>query len=711
MKKEKLISLFKEILNENLLEITPSGASEAGNLFRRLGNTIKSGSKAETVAKDIVNTMNLGGAKGEAINIFGKLTKDSKGKTKFTETGNPLPVTSGEELLFALKNGKIDAENLARVNKGILKSPNATRDMIDDIVGDVIIQPQFIEKYGKTFSTKGEEQVRTLLKDNGYSQVAIESIIKRMKVTPDYGKNVANIEKNLKRAQDKSKALDAKVKDLEAQIKNQANTTIIVTKSEAVKNIDSTVKQAEQDVAQVMNTNKSRLRNMTETAFKKFNLVKKSLAARWLVSLGIVGAGAYFIDKSLFGGTTKPDGTNTIHPKCITDLLDDDGASVGVTSSGDPVVVVKKTGNSDYDKAGGLMFYTNGRVISVDNKMRGNWSCNGNSLSVNEDININEQISDETMDSDVNKMINLLDFPVTGSNLQDAVKLLTKYANSSRGKEFLDLYRDSGYGSGDLKKSLDYIFTSEPSSVRAKRTLYDLVSKIEGGKTGGDSNKSTGIGNINIVWDGSKKNTNTNTGSNTGTNTSTNTNKKTKKSRYKDCSSFPFEFGCRSPLIGEIQKCIGVSPSHGNFGPWTLKALEDLKIDTSNGITDLIYNTIMNSCGEIDSSLTQTKTPEPSQTPQTPMTLSSLVDEPKKSETTPSVTPRDANKFYTDLANSGYIAKVEGDDDKNRIKYKGPDLNNEDLTLLDTAMSEKGYDRIKQVDKKYGSKYVYLKRD
>ena len=54
---------------------------------------------------------------------------------------------------------------------------------------------------------------------------------------------------------------------------------------------------------------------------------------------------------------------------------------------------------------------------------------------------------------------------------------------------------------------------------------------------------------------------------------------------------------------------------------------------------------------------------------------------------------------------------MNGDDDKNRIKYKGPDLNNEDLTLLDTAMSEKGYDRIEQVDKKYGSKYVYLKRD
>lgn len=520
------------------------------------------------------------------------------------------------------------------------------------------------------------------------------------KITSKEAKNLTDTEKKLIKTKAKLKNSKAKIKDLENQIKNQANRTNVGTKSEAVNNVESTVKQAEQDVAQVMNTNKSRLRNMSETAYKKFNLVKKSLAAKWLVSLGIVGAGGYYISNSLFGGSTKPDGTNTIHSKCITDLLDDDGASVGVTSSGDPVVVVKKTGNPDYDKSGGLMFFINGRVVSVDNKMRGNWSCNVNSSSVNEDININEQINDKTMDSDVNKMINLLDFPVTGGNLQDAIKLLTKYANNSRGKEFLDLYSSSGYGGGDLKKSLDYIFTTEPSSVRAKRTLYNLVSKIEGG----DNNKSTGIGNIKIVWDGAKKNTNTNTGSNTGTNT----NKKPKKSRYKDCSSFPFDFGCRSPLIGEIQKCIGVSPSHGNFGPWTLKALEDLKIDTSNGITALIYDTIMNSCGEIDSSLTQSEKPTQGQNP---MSLANLVDEPKKSVETPSVTPRDANKFYMDLANSGYIAKVDDIDGKNRIKYKGPDLSNEDLGLLDTVMNEKGYDRIKQVDKKYGSKYVYLKRD
>lgn len=706
MENQKLISIVKEILTENLLEINYATGEEAASLLTRLGG--RASNTAKNIAQDIVNTMGKGALRGEAIQIFGKLEKNAKGGFKFVKSSAPSSVTNGEELLAALKNGAIDAKNLARVNKGVLKSANATSEMINDIVKVVVLEPKFIKKYGKIFSSgpKGKKDVETLLHDNGYSQVAIDRMISKMENIPNYGKNVAKIEKKLIKTKDKLKNSKAKIKDLENQIKNQANRTNVGTKSEAVKNVESTVKQAEQDVAQIMNTNKNRLRSMTETAFKKFNVVKKSLAAKWLIGLGIVGGGAYFIGKSLFGGTTKPDGTNTIHPKCITDLLDDDGTSVGVTSSGDPVVIVKKTGNSDYDKAGGLMFYTNGRVISVDNKLRGNWSCNGNSLSVNEDININEQISDETMDSDVNKMINLLDFPVTGGNLQDAVKLLTKYVNSSRGKEFLDLYRDSGYGSGDLKKSLDYIFTSEPSSVRAKRTLYNLVSKIESGKTGGDGNKSTGIGNINIVWDGTKKNTNTNTNTNTGTNT--NTNKKSKKSRYKNCSSFPFKFGCKSPLIGEIQKCIGVSPSYGNFGPWTLKALEDLKIDTSNGITELIYNTIMNSCGEIDPSLTQTKTPEPSKPP---MTLSNLVDEPKKSETTPSVTPRDANKFYTDLVNSGYIVKVEGDDDKNRIKYKGPDLNNEDLTLLDTAMNEKGYDRIKQVDKKYGSKYVYLKRD
>ena len=42
---------------------------------------------------------------------------------------------------------------------------------------------------------------------------------------------------------------------------------------------------------------------------------------------------------------------------------------------------------------------------------------------------------------------------------------------------------------------------------------------------------------------------------------------------------------------------------------------------------------------------------------------------------------------------------------------KGPDLDAETVSKLDTTLSGLGYDRIKQkLDKSYGDKYVWLKR-
>jgi hypothetical protein len=47
----------------------------------------------------------------------------------------------------------------------------------------------------------------------------------------------------------------------------------------------------------------------------------------------------------------------------------------------------------------------------------------------------------------------------------------------------------------------------------------------------------------------------------------------------------------------------------------------------------------------------------------------------------------------------------------NRIKYKGMEVSDEDLSKLDSVMDNKGYSRIKQESEKgYGTKYVWEKR-
>jgi hypothetical protein len=76
--------------------------------------------------------------------------------------------------------------------------------------------------------------------------------------------------------------------------------------------------------------------------------------------------------------------------------------------------------------------------------------------------------------------------------------------------------------------------------------------------------------------------------------------------------------------------------------------------------------------------------------------------------------------LYKSLVEAGYIV---GDirpttlDDgtivpsTNRVKYKGPDLSEDLLGMLDSVISSMGYDRIKQkLDKSYGDKYVWLKK-
>ena len=90
---------------------------------------------------------------------------------------------------------------------------------------------------------------------------------------------------------------------------------------------------------------------------------------------------------------------------------------------------------------------------------------------------------------------------------------------------------------------------------------------------------------IHIDWDG------------TGT-----TPKPGGDTNYRNCNDFPFTFGCINPKIGEIQQCLGVSPTKGYFGPKTRTSLTGKGYDLSQGITQEMYDTIMASCGNSQSS-------------------------------------------------------------------------------------------------------------
>jgi len=528
--------------------------------------------------------------------------------------------------------------------------------------------------------------------DRKLSEAEIIEIIERWKSVNKQKAGQAEVKAGLKSSSKDAKtaATDVKtgatdVKAAEAEIKAGVTNA---TKQEAEVVLTNTIKEVSPEIKPILEANKSRIRQMSEKAFEHFKKAGKRLGAKWLIGLGLAGAGGVYLLSRIFGGTTRPDGTNTIHPKCITDLLDDEGSSVSATTGGDPVVMVTKTGNQEYDALGGLKFYTNGRVISMDNSKKGYWSCKDGEVAVQNET-LNEQISDATMDADVSRMIDLLDFPVTGGNLQDALTLLTKYSNSPRGKEFLDLYKDSGLGGGDLKKSLDYVITTQPASVRAKRALYGLISKIESGEVTGDNNKNTGVGNINIKWDDT-----TNTGDSSNTDDSNKTDGRVKTGRFVDCESqpLPHKFGCKSSKILEVQKCLGIT-SDGKFGPNTLKALIDAKhAVTESGLTQEIYDLVIKNCKPTETKPEEKKPEEvkPTETkPQETKPEETKVDptKPMTPPETPAEPVYDRNRLQELLAGKELVKKRNG----TIIKWKGPELDGNDYYILNKYLTDRGY--------------------
>jgi hypothetical protein len=268
-----------------------------------------------------------------------------------------------------------------------------------------------------------------------------------------------------------------------------------------------------------------------------------------LVILGVSVGVIYLIYQSLFpndsiiiedeNGNDVDFGGNEFAP-CVQNLINNKSASLTSEVGGAISALVTKTGNEEYDKVGGLRFYMDGRVVMGDNSKTGKWTCKDGEAVINE-MYLNEQSTNVA--DDVETMIDLLDFPVTGSDLSSAKDLLQKYTTNGQGKEFLNLYQKTGLVGGSLKKSLDYIVTINAGSVQSKETMYGLINKIN---SDAPTNTGGGIGDINITWDGEKTVV-----------PEPPKKEEKKKTVYTDRDKFPYRFGDKGPIIKEVQICFG----------------------------------------------------------------------------------------------------------------------------------------------------------
>jgi hypothetical protein len=63
---------------------------------------------------------------------------------------------------------------------------------------------------------------------------------------------------------------------------------------------------------------------------------------------------------------------------------------------------------------------------------------------------------------------------------------------------------------------------------------------------------------------------------------------------YTNCTDFPYKKKCSSPIVAEVQKCLGLTDD-GRFGPKTEQAL--IKAGYGSEITKEVYDKIKEKCG------------------------------------------------------------------------------------------------------------------
>lgn len=381
----------KEVNNlvdeEELNEINPVTAADAAATLKNLGKGGKS------IAQDIVNTMSRGAKEGEAIHIIAK-------------NGLLEPVKNGEELMKALKAGTIDAANLARVNKGILKSGSVTDvNLLRTIAGEVVTEAKFIETYGKYFA-ESETAAREILFKNGYTKNAIDELIGKMKLIPNYGKDVAALEKAVVKGKEKIKKQNVtiktkteKIKELEDAAVNPTN----LTKDQATTAIGTQInygtitKESAAETNAAVNGAKNIAPEVKATANEASTVVKEMKPSRWerwkawakknpksskaLIFLGLSLTG-WALYKLFSSNNRKDEVKKTLFANCAGDLLDTENSQILSMEDGSPVIYVSPTGNKEYDSKKGLKFLSNNRVFSGDNTMRGTWGCKGSTIGV-----------------------------------------------------------------------------------------------------------------------------------------------------------------------------------------------------------------------------------------------------------------------------------------------------------------------------------------
>lgn len=623
---------------------------------------------------------------------------------KDVKTGGIAELRTADEIFAALKDGKLVGKELGRVEKGLLKSTSTSPGLRKSISVDFAKDKNVLSELAAN-NRNTTAEIKGYLKSKGYPPESVNEIVAQMKANG---------------------AIDAKG----VLSKNAAANAGKAGSKTAGKSIFTKAKEL-----------------VTNIKIKKMSW--KQLLV-WGSGIGISAIALWYYVKQY--SDVIPDGMPTTPPSqdwgpCLGDLLSLKKAKIAKSPKGEISVYTPPT--EKYP--GGLNFYAPGRVMNAKTGEMGTWKCVAGKAQTNENMNktqVNESIGqivkrvlnekylmeqlDTQVDRDVNKMIDYLDFPVTQSDLQKALNLLKQYSTSPKVKDFLHYYEKSGIVNTSLSTTLSMIYTTEPGSVRLKEQLITLLDQIESGKVVPSTSISVQPNttqrrpqetiineqnNLSIVWDKDKKpggDGGSTGGGNTGGGTTT-------KKTYYDCTNVnidttPLTYGCKSPKIAEIQKCLGVGVD-GKFGPNTRKALIGKSYDVSNGITKDIYTKVLAACNPSASQTAgSTEGGADVKYLRTPIKLNS-VDLPKipsanTSSSASGTQGMTGEEYYTSLKDQGLI-NVMNFLGRRKVAYNGPVLGQSDIQRLNDFLEGRSYyqtndDKYKLTDA--GEKYVWIQQ-
>ena len=236
---------------------------------------------------------------------------------------------------------------------------------------------------------------------------------------------------------------------------------------------------------------------------------------------------------------------------CLVKILENKQGRVDKLTSGTLVVKVKNTTYPD-----GVLFFGDGKVLTNNGKRKGTWKCKGGKVQP-----IDEQSTGSNLNSDVEKIISYLKGNVINSGMLTNVKnILNTYNKNGKGKQLLSAYKRI---SGEfLENTLQSKTTlNDPSERKIRNEIYTIIRSVKG--SGGTSTGDP-LSDIEIIWDDNKKKDEEDPIIPTPV----------KKDKYVNCPNFPLYFGCKGPLVSELQTCLKMTGVDGKLGPNTKATAE-----------------------------------------------------------------------------------------------------------------------------------------